>query len=637
VKRTNQLIVESAAIGGLLLMIVLGGAVTGLSSPSAWTLKNPDNVTPAHDLGTLAIYYNTTLADIAGQNFGNASSMLETFSFVNIPTSVNQTALVANSQLALVNASIPKALSEFDNATQLIATKEYVNATLSVTAGCLQAGDAQGNFTRFSGTTTPSLAKRGVPVAQYSKGTASVNGEISSLISRCNYLKGQLPGHSLHLAISSPQKSILTGGPVELLGNLTQAVGGGGGGGLASQGVLFYLNGTYFGSLVTGQDGGLSGTLTIPFVYKPMGVVNALVLNNATIGSGGAASNDLSFTILFNSTSIVVGDPPAVLPTFSFPVSGNLTTTSGVPLPNAPVKITFFGQSSMTTTDAKGVFASRVTVPANASDGVYDVYAAFSPSGVFGPSVNFTSVQVVHLPLDLKVGAPSLSFAGFSLPISGVVSANGSALAGAAVTVSTPWGAFQGRSGSAGDVSVRVNVPIWEFAFSKQITVTAAPGQPYVAQGSVQVKVGLFNVLFVVLPSLGVGLTTYELKSLGLLRMSRKDAEDAGMAAFRAKEQLESVAATERQRAGSTGMLSVFYEAEALAQRRFGINFRESDTLREILDKVWKEDAKGGEIFASIVSATEDFLYAPKFDERRVGEAERELAELRKAWGGANP
>ena len=631
-KRTNQLIVESAAIGSLLLMIVLGGAVTSLSSPVQWTLQNPDNVALTHDLTALALYYNTTLADIAGQEFSNASLILQTFNFTNIPTSVNQTALVANSQLAVVNASIPRAISEFDNASQLIATKEYVNATLDVTAGCLQGGYAQSNFTRFSGTTTPSLAKLGVPVAQYSKGSASVKVELSSLVSRCNTLTSQLPGHSQHLVIASPQTAINTGGSVELLGNLTQAVGGAG---LGAQNVLFYLNGTYIGSLLTGQDGSLHGALTIPFVYKPVGVVNALVLKNATIGGGGAISNDLNFTILFNSTTIAVGDPPAVLPTFSFPVSGNLTTTSGVPLPDAPVKITFLGESSMTTTDTNGVFASRVTVPANASDGVYDVYAAFAPSGAFGPSINFTSVQVVHLPLGLKVGAPSLSYAGFSLPISGKVSANGSALAGAAITVTTPWGAFQGKSGADGNVDVQVNVPIWEFAFSKQITVLADPAQPYVAQGSVQVKAGLFNVLVVVLPSLGIGLTGYELKSLGLLRRPRRGSPDAGIAALRAKEQLESVAATERQRARSSGMLSVFYEALALAQRRFGIDFRESDTLREILDKLAKGDVRGMELFSLIVGTTEDFLYAPRFDEGRVREAERQLAELRKEWGGA--
>ena len=631
-KRTNQLIVESAAIGSLLLAIVLGGAVTGLSSPPQWTLQNPDNVALTHDLGALALYFNTTLAYIGGQNFANASLMLQTFNFANIPASVNQTALVANSQLALVNGSLPQAVSEFDNATKFIATKEYVNATISVTDGCLQAGYAQGNFTRFSRTTTPSLAKLGVPVTQYSKSSAGVQGELSALLSRCSTLTGELPGHSLHLVISSPQKSISTGGSVELSGRLTQAIGGAGVGG---QSVLFYLNGSYFGSVVTNPDGSLAGTLTIPFVYKPLGVVNALVLKNETIGSGGAISNDLNFTILFNSTTILVGDPPPVLPTFSFPVHGSLTTTRGVPLPNAPVKITFLGQNSTTTTDAKGVFASRITVPANATDGVYDVYAAFAPSGTFGPSVNFTSVQVVHLPLDLKVGAPSLTYAGLSLPITGEVSANGSGLAGAAILVDTPWGTYLGTSGSSGNVSMQVSVPIWEFALNKQVTVFAAPAQPYVAQGLVQVKVGLFNVLLIALPSLGVGMTAYELKSLGLLRRPRRETANAPVEAFRTQEQLEGMAATERHRMQSTGMLSVFYEALALAQKRFGIDFRESDTLREILAKVEKKEASGVELFASIVMTTEDFLYAPKIDEARLLEAQRQLAELKKEWGDA--
>ena len=134
---------------------------------------------------------------------------------------------------------------------------------------------------------------------------------------------------------------------------------------------------------------------------------------------------------------------------------------------------------------------------------------------------------------------------------------------------------------------------------------------------------------------MGIGLTGYELKSLGLLRRPRRESLDAGIAAVRAKEQLESVAATERYRTRSKGMLSVFYEALTLAQRKFGIDFRESDTLREILDKLAKGDVRGMELFSSIVGTTEDFLYAPRFDEGRVQGAERQLAELRKEWGGA--
>jgi hypothetical protein len=628
VKRTNQLVLESSVVGGLLMMIVLGGALSGLNVPKEWSiLQNPDNVGSTHDLGALALYYNTTLTDIGSKNFENASLLIRTFDFVNIPASVNQTALVANSEVASMNASMPRAFSELGNASQLIASNEYVNATLFVAAGCLQAGYAQGNLTQFSTATTTALAKLGVPVSQYSKGTTSVEGEISSLLSTCNSLGGQLPSQSSRLVISSPQTSISTGGRVELQGNLTNA-----GVGIGTQSVLFYLNGSYFGSLSTDSDGSLQGLLTIPFVYEHVGIVNAIALKNATVGSGGALSNDLNFTILFNATSIVVGDPPAVLPTFSFAVGGNLTTTTGVPLPDAPVRITFLGKSSMTTTDAIGAFRCVVTVPANATDGIYYVFAAFAPRGALGPSVNFTSVQVVHLPLHIAVGLPSLSLAGFSVPVTGTLSGNGSGLAGAAITATTPWGAYKGSSGAGGIVSLRVPVPIWEFSLSGQISIRADPAQPYFSQASIQTKAGLLNPLLIVLPAIGVGATAYEFKSLGLLRRSGKGEAVSGIAALQTKAQVDSLAALERLSEQSTGMLSVYYAALALAQRRFGISFRDSDTLREIAAKVEKQRANEGGLFSSIVRATEDFLYAPGFDEGRAREAERRLADLRKDW-----
>ncbi len=85
-RMSRQLLVESAAIGSILVMIALGGSVAATERPSSFaSLANPASVTQEYDLGALARYYNTTLSDIGRGAYANASFLLETFGFANIP------------------------------------------------------------------------------------------------------------------------------------------------------------------------------------------------------------------------------------------------------------------------------------------------------------------------------------------------------------------------------------------------------------------------------------------------------------------------------------------------------------------------------------------------------------------------
>jgi hypothetical protein len=650
-KRNNQLIAESAIVGSLIILTAFGGISAGFNVPRQWTiLQNPNSVTIQHSSSALALYYNTTLSLLGEQKFDNVSFLVKTFHFVNIEPGVNQTALVANGQISYMNVSVPRAISNFGLAGQLIAAKELLNASIYNARGCGQARDALGNYTQFAGSTTTQFSKLGVPVQQYSVGMRLTHDEIESLIAECQSQAGVLPGSggtgtsgssgtsagrgTANLTIWSPQRTIITGSYVTLGGNLTAR-----GIGLSGRPVLFYLNGTYIGSVTTDGTGHIFGTLSIPFVYEPVGVISAYAVKNATVNFPGAISNNLYFAILFSATKIIIGDPSAYLPTFSFSVHGSLTTVSGVPLPFAPVKVTFLNESSYVSTDSKGTFGSTFTVPADESNGIYYVYAAFSPHGVYGPSFNFTSIEVTHLPLIVTAEVPRLSFAGFSTSMSGTVVANGSALSNVKVSVSSPWGVYQTRSGSAGDFSISIPIPIWEFAFSRNVSVTASAVQPYIAQGQASARVGLFNLLFVALPALGVGVGAYEFMNLGLLpklrtRFTRAKRQQATMSEFEESANLPTTPLPEGT--GPTGMIAIYAQAIALASRRFGIRFRDSETIREIIREVEKLDRSGMELFSEIMLATEDFLYSKEFDLERIKGVETDLARLRGVWGTNN-
>jgi hypothetical protein len=622
-----------------MIMLTLGGSIATTVVPGSFLpLQNPSTVTVQYDLSGLALYYNTTLTQIGMQNFASASFLLDTFRFVNIPSNVNGTAQAANADLASLNTTIPGALKNFAEARAAVQTNELINATTLVRRGCVLAIGANKSLADFSGPQTTSFRSESVPTSQYTPGLSLVSHEVQTLHGECSSISMQVPTNSTTtgtsgkpslLQISSPQKAIETGGEVKLFGNLTR-----GGTGLAGQKVFFYLNGTYFGTVVSDPRGTIVGNLSIPFIYFHDVVVQALVAPNATLGIGVTQSNPIYFFILFDATSIVIADPPLYLPGATFGVHGNLTTTSGVPLPDAPVTVTYLHESVATTTDGVGTFRAQFTVPNNATDGIQYVDARFSPRGVYGPSFNFTSIDVYHLHLKLIISVPKLSWAGFSTYIKGTVSSNGTAVASAAVTLDSPWGTYATRTDPAGHFDIVFPVSPLEFAFSRSVTVTFSPSQPYIAGSTVVETLGLFNILIVILPAAIIGVAGYEANSLGVfqdirVRLRGRREQMTTPLAMMEKPSLGELPSPDR----GPEPLRLFGRALLLASSRFSLEFRPSHTIREMLSLVKaKDDGEAFVMFSRILLTAEDYLYGRTFDSSRIDEARRAFATLEVLW-----
>jgi hypothetical protein len=628
-KRSNQLIIESAVIASVLIALTLGGSVeTATIPPSFVALRDPGTVAVNHDLTALAVYYNTTLTDIGARNFTGSLFLLGTFHFVNIPPAVNATAQLANSDLSTAAVDSENASRIFSAAESEILRNQYVNATVLTEQGCALASSATTRFADFSGPRTSAFQSNKIPVKDYSSGESSASGVVNSLTATCDKLLNQLRFQGLELLIGSPQTSIETGGRVDLLGNLTFR-----GTGVGSESVLFYINGSYFGSLSTAANGEFSGALQIPFVYSKVGSVQALVAPNIPRNISGAASNFLYFTIRFNQTSIAIGDPPAVLPTFSFPVSGTLKTVSGTPLPSAPVNVTFFRQWQILTTNSQGGFSTRLTVPANATDGVYYVSARFAPEGVFGPSFNVTAVQVVHLPMTVTVTAPSLSLAGFSTTLTGLAITNDSSVAGGTIRVISPWGTFDGTTNSSGGFKISLPVSPWEFAFSRNVTIFVNATEPYVAIATVAKALAVFNVMVVIVPVAAVGIIGYEADRFGVFAALRQ-LRGRGQKGLSEEELLLEDEFSKPEMEGAISEAGMLYaQALSLARTKYSMHFRSSQTIREVVASVESRDVgKGATTFKEIMLIVEDAAYAKNFDAARLGAARVKLTELEGSW-----
>ena len=617
-------------------MLTLGGSVATTTVPGSFLpLQNPADVAPQPDLSGLARYYNLTLAQIGSGGFANASFLLETFRFVDVPPGANATAQAANADLLGLNQTIPRAQSAFASARAAMGADELINATDLIGRGCASSAGANRSLADFAGPETAKFASEGVPTELYAPGLGLVSREVGALAGDCASLSTQVPGPStagspLLLRIGSGQKSVETGGQVSLGGNLTEA-----GAGVAGRRVLLYINGSYFGTLLTDSQGDFAGTLDIPFIYSHEAEVQALVPPDPTTGTGGGRSNEIFFSILFSQTSIVVADPPAYLPGAPFSVHGNLTTAEGVPLPDAPVTVTYLSDSVAATTDGSGTFRARFTVPDNATDGVYYVYARFTPKGVYGPSFNFTSIEVFHLHLNLTVSTPGLSWAGLSAQVSGTATtANGTAVADAAIVLTSPWGTSAASTDQAGRFDVSVPVSPLEFGLSKSVTVSGSPPEPYIAGTTVAATLALFNILVVILPAAVVGVGLYEANSLGAFqplkaRIRGRRGPEAAAQTAAAMPSPETVLGDE----DGPEPLRLFGRALAMAAARLSLVFRPNLTIREMLSLVTsKEGGEAAAAFATILLAAEDFLYGKGFEQSSLAEAREALARLEAAW-----
>jgi len=663
--RDRQLIIELAIIGLVFLLIVSGGASLSRNVPWQWSLGSDSaSVTSTQDLRPLALYYNLTLSEIATGHFTNASFLIETFSFVNVAQNLLPQSDEANTELALINVSIPLATNYFALTQQEIAEKNYSNASALINYACMEAQYAEANYTQFANSTTPRLSKLSVPTGMYSIGMDLVDAKIHSLSSECQKLKPMIetlyPASESSnnnttggiLTISSSQKSIETGGTVKITGRLLLSSNDTSG--VSDQSVSFYFNGSYIGSSQTAAAGFLNVTLTIPFVYSSTGDIWASAQSNSSISFAGAISNHLYFSILFNSTKIIVKDPPPYLPTFNFTVQGSLNTSSGVPLPSAPVRITFMNETVLTSTNEAGIFTSILQVPADAGDGTYYVYAAFAPHGVYGPSFNFTTIQVAHEPMNVTVNRPWISLPGFSSSVFGSAEANGTLLSNVSITLQTPWAEYHTRTDNAGRYKINVEIPLLEFAFNRDVSISALPPEPYLSNDVVTEKLALFNILWAAIPSVVIGAVAYELNLLGLLPsinlgQNRGPRRDAGASKdavdARKSNALTSQMSGERQGISmslqsTSAMTVIFNEVLLLARRKFDIEFRESMTIREIIAQVSSRlsKMKNGEeysvrMFSDLCFTMEDYLFSKSFEEKRAERAARMLADLRTLWG----
>jgi hypothetical protein len=171
-----------------------------------------------------------------------------------------------------------------------------------------------------------------------------------------------------------------------------------------------------------------------------------------------------------------------------------------------------------------------------------------------------------------------------------------------------------------------------EFAFSKNVTVSASPSEPYIAGSTAVVSVGLFNILLVILPGAVIGFGVYEANSLGVFRGMRQR-KDQGTTQMASPPLERPSPDTQPLFSAGPEPLRLLGRALALASARFSLVFKRSQTIREVLSEVKdKDDGEAFVAFSKILSTAEDFLYGRRFESARVDDARQALTSLEVLW-----
>ena len=638
-------------MASLLLGVVLGGSASTYALPHPWiSIQNPQEIQPLYNMTSLAFFYNNTLSALSKYEYQNVSQELSAFQYLIVSPSVSSTSHGANSEIASMNQTLPKVQYYLNETQHFYLGGLEANASAALNSLCSYDQIANASLAQFTGSTTTSFNSSGVPVAVYMIPTIVLQGEINSYYEECLNYRSTLNGSSIGgssvvaLSISSDQTPISpygplwvdTGGELNLSVSLEQN-----GNGIGDQPVAIFVdsNSTNPASLVTNSSGSTFGTLTIPYFYDSFVLVYATYQSNNQL----IVSNVLNMTLLYNQTQIIINDPPQVLPTYPFNVSGTLRdSSSGRVLPGAPVRITSFGSSYFTKTNSQGVFSDTLNVPANATDGLHYIYANFAPNGAYGPSVNFTSIVVYRLPINLTVQRSALVIPGLESTLSGSVSANGSALSNTQVLLSTPWGAYKATTDSFGRFSLPFNVPLTDFGLSAQIALGASPSQAYLSGASTSVILGLFNPITIAIIIFALGFGVYMARNLGVgFPKIGGDLEQ--------RETIESVGETktpskipsELSSKANEPIISSYLEALALAEKKFNVRFEESMTIREtsafVANLVKERGKEARAIFTLIAQAAEDYLYSEKrndqnFLARETTLVNEYLLKLKSLW-----
>jgi len=423
------------------------------------------------------------------------------------------------------------------------------------------------------------------------------------------------------LYIEADKSEVFVGKSVNISGSLTTFNGTG----LKSRTVDLLLNGARVGKYITNMKGKFSEAVTIPFLYRDSVLFSAVYLPKGADQDvyTPSASNRLVLSLLYYSPVVTVEGPGQVYPGTEASVYGSLTF-NGEPLPDFKIMITGFHSMIEAISGVDGGFSVDLAIPADAPSGYATVRVEALPNEVYGPASAELGLQVVRLPTELRVKAPSWIFSGGKIKVEGRVTVEDEPLRGCGIALKIGEEVVSTKSLEDGSFEARMDLPLAMFTSRHTYWITASPVEPWIEPSTVSRGIFVVNVFTLVGGPVFLGVAlVYAAKRIEWRPRRKREENEAESEVD--EPVLEAEAPVE---AKVESFEEIYRRAVELVSRITGSIMLPSQTIREYLGAVREDLGElGYGVFKSLSLLYEDWLYGIPL-EPDLGAAQRLLNEI---------
>jgi len=404
---------------------------------------------------------------------------------------------------------------------------------------------------------------------------------------------------------------------------------------LSSRAVDIYFDGAKISNVTTDEYGRYSFGFSVPYVYKDRVVLHSSYFpRDLDFGRYiPSSSNVLVIGLRYDKPVLTAETPRNVYPSLNFTASGRLTLYNE-PLSGFKIRVSGLRQMIETVTKTDGSFLTDFLVPLDAPSGEAIINVEATPRGIVGPASTTLNLNVVRIPAEVEVEAPSFALSGQSLTIKGkVITTDGSPLPGSRVDMRVGELSSLAVSSDDGSFEFVLGVPLVAFTAQYEYVVLVAPKEPWITPSLKKGNVFIVNVF-----SLGTVLGSIEVFTGALLGTTltlgvgrRRRGHDMTLLEEETEAPKHVMGAVEVSQL--MGVQAHYWKAVAMVSKFTGVAMELSFTIREYIGLV-KE--KLGEAFASFERLSllyERWLYSPLLMGGEESLAERCLRELIEGLG----
>lgn len=571
----------------------------------------------------MVLLYLSTLDGIIRGDYKAVAEGLRALNSAYIPEGLRFIAIRFHSLLNTTWNLVSEIRSLLDEAETLISLGRSVDAKPLLREALIKYEQARSIYVELELALQELTRSLGLPAGELSKKIEELGRVIEELYSRLMRLLEiadlQQQLKDTFLVIDVEPKYVWTGGSIEVRGKLYAIDEGT----LSSKLVKVYIDGVELAKVETREDGLFIVEIDLPYIYRPTVTVQARYVPQGVDSQlyKPTVSNEVVVRLLYIQPKIrfeVVGE---ALPGKLLTVNGRVE--SEAPLPYDRVTISWIG-SSLTANLVEDSFSLKLRVPEDVAEGKYPLTVKASASGVYAPAQETVYVDIIRIPLEVKLQIPSIMMAGLPSILRGKVLYQGEAFD---VSVKVVIFTQTCTATSSGEFSFEVVPPPTTLTGYQVCEVYVSPAIPWYREVHFKEEVLVINPLMLTF--------TLGLVAALAIRLSR------GRGGI--EQKLELPPEVEEVKPKILGrewfatselewLVDMYWQAVVIVTKLTGVDMKPSMTMREYMAIVSSKLGNLRSNFETLTLVAEKALYAREVAIEEVRLAEKAFEAIKLAW-----